>query len=253
MRSFLYTLLAAIILISCSSDEHDNYVKKKNFFDSMCVIAAERHKAKIKPLLELVRNDSILWDDTLCRISDSSRSQLSFMVYYILEFKSKPEYMGSVSNPASQLDVLQNIRDISTIGYNKAWADGLRELGGWVDINKHNKSPYIIFIQTYDAAMPKQDRSRGGFKAGYFTGRALVMNYETGQRMCAFDLYAQSSDTVSYTYNSNNYYEGAEYKLSKDLIANIGKEIRAQLVSITGVSDIKIAGCDRLDEFNRLQ
>ncbi|MGL4596064.1 MAG: hypothetical protein ACRCYO_00965 [Bacteroidia bacterium] len=253
MKRFIYTLFACVILASCMSDEYYNYIEKKAYVDSLNSIVANDHKAKIKPLLELIRNDSALWDDTTCRMSDSVGNQFSFMIYYILEFNNNKEHADYTQDSLDRLEVLQNIREISTVGYNEGDPYYLQELGAWVNINKNNRSPYIVFIRTYAAAMPKSGRTSNRFYSGYFIGRALIMNYDTRQMMCTFDLYAQSSDTVQYAVLGKRYEDGPEHKLPKDLISNIKKEIRSQLKSLTGTSNVKIAGYDELDSGNRVK
>ncbi|MGL4596065.1 MAG: hypothetical protein ACRCYO_00970 [Bacteroidia bacterium] len=246
MKHIFYTAFAAILLASCSSSnsEAEAYFKKQAQTDSLNSVIANDHKKKILELRDFVSNDTTIWSDTVCEISDKKMAKLSFMIYNMIDLKVDST---DTEEALDRLMAMQNMNELNTSGYVSDEMYALAELGRWVNYNKKNNSPYIIFVQSLASSMPKMGEDKASFDAGYFIGRAFIVNYETKQMMCSFGIFAESSETVEYR-TGGTYSSDATYKLQQDMMTNIKNEIRSRLKIKTSCPEIMIAGFDGLYE-----
>jgi hypothetical protein len=246
MKNIILSSFAIILLASCSSSNPglDAYFKEKAKKDSLNAIIAIEHKKVILELNGLVDSDSTIWSDTICEFGNKTPLKLSFTIFNMIDLESDST---DTEKTIDNLLAISTMRELTTSGYTSDEPYSNAELGRWINYNKKNNSPYIIFIQALASSMPKLGEDNASFDAGYFIGRAYILNYETKQPVCSFGVFAESSETVEYR-TGGTYGTDANYKLQQDMMSNIKSEIRSRIKIKTGCTEVMIAGFDGLYE-----
>ncbi len=246
MKNLILSGFVLLLLASCSSSnsEADAYFKEQAKKDSLHSKIGTEHQALILELNDLVNTDSTIWEDTVCDFTTKSPLKLSFTIFNMIDLDTNST---DTDDALDKILEVSSMRELTTPGYISDDTYSRAELGRWVSYNKKNNSPYIIFVQTLASAMPKMSEDKASFDAGYFIGRAYILNYETKQPVCSFGIFAESSETVEYR-TGGTYGTDATYKLQQDMMTNIKAEIRSRIKIKTGCPEIMIAGFDGLYE-----